>query len=160
MQHSRRVIVSSSSEAVDAGLIYRANAKAAGIDINIVREPEDGYWDNVWMKKPWSAVYWSGRATCDWMFSTTYAEGASWNDTNWSNPRFNELLKSARGETDEKKRAAMYAEMQTLVHTDGGVIVAVFNNYVRAHSKSLQHGKVAANWDNDGLRIAERWWFA
>jgi peptide/nickel transport system substrate-binding protein len=145
--------------AVDAALLYQDSAKAAGIDINVVREPEDGYWDNVWMKKPWSAVYWSGRATCDWMLSTTYAEGAAWNDTNWSNARFNELLKAARGETDDKKRADMYAEMQTLVHTDGGAIVLVFNNYVSAHAKNLKYGKVAANWDNDGLKIAERWWF-
>jgi peptide/nickel transport system substrate-binding protein len=93
------------------------------------------------------------------MLSTTYAEGAAWNDTNWSNARFNELLKAARGETDDKKRADMYAEMQTLVHTDGGAIVLVFNNYVSAHAKNLKYGKVAANWDNDGLKIAERWWF-
>ena len=48
----------------------------------------------------------------------------------WKNPRFNELLVAARAETDDKKRAEMYAEMQQLLHDDGGVIVLVFNNYV------------------------------
>ena len=56
------------------------------------REPDDGYWDNVWLKKPFVASYWSGRPTCDWMFTTAYAADAAWNDTFWKNPRFNELL--------------------------------------------------------------------
>ena len=50
--------------------------------------------------------------------------------------------------------------MQQLVHDDGGTIVLVFNNLVHAHSKKLAHGAIAANWEVDGLRLAERWWFA
>ena len=52
----------------------------------------------------------------------------------------------------------MYAEMQQLTHDDNGSIVLVFNNYVNAKSKRLMHGEVASNWENDGLKIAERWW--
>jgi peptide/nickel transport system substrate-binding protein len=146
--------------AVDAGVLYQEHAKAAGIDINVIREPNDGYWDNVWLKKGWCASYWSGRPTQDWMFSTAYAAGAAWNETAWENPRFNELLVAGRAETDDKKRAEMYAEMQQLVHGDGGVIVLVFNNFVDAHSKQLAHGEIAPNWEADGLKIGERWWFA
>ncbi len=146
--------------AVDAGVLYREHAKPAGIDIRVVREPNDGYWDNVWLKKPWCASYWAGRPTCDWLFSQAYASTAAWNETFWRNTRFDSLLLAARANTDEKQRAAMYAEMQQLVHDDGGVIVLVFNNYVDAHSKKLAHGPIAANWENDGLKIAERWWFA
>jgi peptide/nickel transport system substrate-binding protein len=146
--------------AVDVGTLYQESAKAAGIDINVIREPSDGYWDNVWLKKPWCASYWSGRPTIDWMMTTTYAAGAAWNETAWNNPRFNELLVAARGETDEAKRGAMYAEMQQLVHDDGGVIVLVFNNIVEAHSKQLAHADIAPNWEADGLKLAERWWFA
>jgi peptide/nickel transport system substrate-binding protein len=146
--------------AVDAAVLYQQHAKAAGIDINIVREPNDGYWDNVWLKKAWCASYWGGRPTCDWMFTSVYAKGAGWNETNWANPRFNELLVQGRAETDEKKRAAIYAEMQQLVHDDCGALVLDFNNYVDASSKKLAHGKIAGNWEGDGFKIAERWWFA
>ena len=146
--------------AVDAGVLYQQHAKAAGIDINVVREPDDGYWDNVWLKKPWAASYWNGRPTCDWMLTAVYAKGAAWNETHWANPRFNDLLVAARGETDDHKRAAMYAEIQQLVHDDGGTVVMVFNNYVEGHSKRLAHGPVGANWEADGMKIAERWWMA
>ena len=146
--------------AVDAAVLYQQQAKAAGIDINIVREPDDGYWDNVWLKKSWCMGYWNGRPTCDWMFTQVYAKGAVWNETHYDNAQFNDLLVKARTETDDTKRAGMYAQMQQLVHDNGGVIVLVFNNYVEARSTKLAHGHIAPNWEADGLKIAERWWFA
>ena len=145
---------------VDAAVLYQESAKACGIDINVVREPNDGYFDNVWLKKPFVADYWSGRPTCDWMMTVVYAKGATWNETHWDNPRFNELLVTARSELDDKKRMGMYAELQQLIHDDCGQIVIVFNNYVEACSKKLAHDQVAANWEVDGLKIAKRWWFA
>ncbi len=135
--------------AVDSALLWKENAKACGIDLNVIREPDDSYWDNVWLKKPFVASYWSGRPTVDWMMTTAYAADAAWNDTFWKNPRFNELLVAARAELDEAKRAGMYAEMQQLVHDDGGLINLVFNSYVDAHAKNLGH--------NDRWRRTGRW---
>ena len=146
--------------AVDAAILYKDSAAAAGIDLNVIREPDDGYWDNVWMKKPWCMSYWNGRPTADWMFSTAYADDAAWNDAFWKHPKFNELLKAARSETDQKKRAEMYAEMQQIQADDGGNVVIMFNNYVSANSDKVAHGDLAANWDIDGMKIASRWWFA
>jgi peptide/nickel transport system substrate-binding protein len=147
--------------AVDAAILYQDKAKAAGIDINVVREPNDGYWSDVWMKKPWSAVYWGGRPVEDQMFSTAYAEGAAWNDSFWSNERFNELLVAARAELDEDKRREMYHEMQRLVQKDGGVVIPMFANYVFALNEKVAHPDTfATNWDCDGERWMERWWFA
>jgi len=95
------------------------------------------------------------------MFTTAYAADASWNDTNWKNPKFNELLIQARSETDTKKRATMYSEMQELLHNDGGIMVLMFNSYVSAYSNKLGHeAHVAANWDDDGMKLTSRWWFA
>ena len=146
--------------AVDSALLWKESAKACGIEINVIREPDDSYWDNVWLKKPFVASYWSGRPTVDWMMTTAYAADAAWNDTFWKNPRFNELLVAARSETDEAKRAAMYAEMQQLIHDDCGNIILAFNNLVGAYSTRLGHGKVGSNADMDGMKFAERWWIA
>lgn len=146
--------------AVDTAVLYKEQAAKAGIDINVVREPNDGFWSNVWMKKPFCTASWTGRPTCDWMFTIGYAKGAAWNETFWDNARFNTLLTAARGELDESKRAAMYAEMQQLVHDDCGNIVLAFNNLVGAYNKRLAHGKVGSNADLDGMKLAERWWFA
>lgn len=147
--------------AVDAAVLMKEHMAPAGIDINVVREPNDGYWSNVWMKKPWCMCYWGGRPTCDWMFSTAYAEGANWNDTFWSNERFNKLLVEGRSELDNAKRAEIYGEMQRIIHDDGGVIVWGFANYLSARSDKVTHGPdVASNWELDGGRYVERWWMA
>ena len=75
--------------------------------------------------------------------------------------RFNAVITEARSETDEAKRRSQYFEAQRLLHDDGGAIVAMWANYIHAHSKKLTHGPdVAANWINDGNKVSERWWFA
>lgn len=146
--------------AIDAAQLMADSAKAAGIEINVVREPGDAYWDNVWMKKPWCLSYWSGRPTPDLMFTTAYQTGAAWNDSFWSNKSFDDLLLKARSELDSAKRAAMYAEMQNIVADDGGVVVLMFYNYVNAHDPSVAYGTLASNWDVDGMKVTKRWWFA
>ena len=147
--------------AVDAAVLYKEHAAKAGIDIEVVREPNDGYWSNVWMKKGWCACYWGGRPTEDWMFTTAYAAGADWNDTFWKHDRFNELLLAARAELDSDKRRTMYYEMQEIVSNDGGVVVPMFANYVFAASdKIVPSEQMAGNWEIDGCKFAERWSFA
>jgi len=145
--------------AVDAAVLMREHAAKAGIDINVVREPNDGYWSNVWMKKPWCMVYWGGRPTEDWMFATAYAAGADWNDSFWNHEKFNKLLLQARSELDDAKRREMYVEMQRIVSDEGGVLVPMFNNYVFATSSKVGHNAMGANWGLDGNRGMERWWF-
>ncbi|MDJ0683914.1 MAG: ABC transporter substrate-binding protein [Alphaproteobacteria bacterium] len=146
--------------AVDAAVLYQESAKAAGIEIEVVREPNDGYWSNVWTKKPFCACYWGGRPTVDAMLSLAYVPGAAWNDTNWENDRFVELITAGRAELDQAKRAELYFEAQSLLRDDGGTVVPMYANYVFASSDKLQHGPLAANWDMDGHKYGERWWFA
>lgn len=146
--------------AVDAAVLYKEHASKAGIDINVIRESNDGYWSNVWMKKSWCMCYWAGRPTEDWMFSIAYAKGANWNDTFWEHDKFNELLLAARAELDTSKRQGMYHEMQKIVNMEGGVVIPMYASYVFATSKKVGHGTLAANWDLDGNKSAERWWFA
>ena len=147
--------------AVDAAVLYKEHAAKAGIELNVVREPNDGYWSNVWMQKAFCAVYWGGRPTEDLMFSTAYADGAAWNDSFWKHEKFNKILVVARAELDATKRRQQYFEMQKIVSDEGGVIIPMFANYVFAMSKKVQHDEaMAANMDLDGEKGMERWWFA
>ena len=147
--------------AVDSAQLYQASAKGAGININVVQEPADGYWSNVWLKKPFCASYFSGRATEDWMFATAYEAGVPWNDSQWDHPRFQELLLTARAELDSNKRREMYFEMQQILRDDGGVIIPMFANYVQAVSTKIATSDTVGNlWQMDNGRMAERWWMA
>jgi peptide/nickel transport system substrate-binding protein len=134
--------------AVDAAVLYKEHAAKAGIKIEVMREPNDGYWSNVWMKKPWVMCYWSGRATVDWMFSTAYAA-----------ERFNKLIKEARAELNEKRRHELYVECQKIVRDEGGVVIPMFANHIEAANNKIRFEQPAGNWELDGNRAGERWWF-
>jgi peptide/nickel transport system substrate-binding protein len=149
------------SGAVDMCVLYSEHAKQAGIKINPVREPNDGYYSDVWLKKPFTAVSWGARPTPDVMFTLAYKHDAAWNESHWQNDRFNELLLMAKSELDQNKRKEMYTEMCLLMRDDGGTLIPFFNNFVSARNKKVRHGpNLAASWECDGARAPSRWWFA
>ena len=84
-----------------------------------------------------------------------------WNDTSWSNDRFQALLLEGRAELDSGKRQAIYHEMQALCSAEGGTVVPMYANYVDAHSNKLTNSGTIGNvWQMDNSRMMERWWFA
>lgn len=116
--------------AVDAAALFQQSAQAAGIPLEIKREPNDGYWTEVWNAQPFCASYWGGRPVQDQMYSTAYLSTADWNDTRFKRDDFDAMLLAARGELDETKRKAIYSEMGTLVRDEGGLILPMFNDFI------------------------------
>ncbi|MBM1221778.1 ABC transporter substrate-binding protein [Ponticoccus sp. SC2-23] len=146
--------------AVDMAVLYAEHAKAAGININVVREPNDGYYSDVWLVKPFTLVSWGARPTPDVMYTLAYKSDAAWNESRWQNERFNELLIQAKAELDDTRRAEMYREMGMLARDDGGTVIPFFNNFVYANRSNVgTPDQLAASWENDGARAASRWWF-
>jgi peptide/nickel transport system substrate-binding protein len=143
--------------AVDAAILYKEHAAKAGITIDVQRSPEDGYWSDVWMNKPWCGSYWGGRPTADTMFSVAYKSDAAWNESFWKNAEFDKILIAARAELDEGKRKAMYHDLQTLVVNEGGEIIPMFNNFLFAASKSV--AGISRSPVLTGLRMAEQIYF-
>ena len=123
--------------APDAAQLFQQSAKAVGIQLDIKREPDDGYWSEVWNKQPFCTSYWGGRPTQDAMFSTAYLSSADWNDTRFFNEQFDQMLVTARGELDQAKRQAIYRDMNMLVRDEGGLICPMFNNFIDATSDKL-----------------------
>lgn len=149
------------SGAIDAAVLIKDSCAQAGIDVEVVREPSDGYWSNVWRNKPWCASYFAGRPVEDLMLSLAYPTGVSWNESFWSNERFDTLLAEARAELDADRRREMYYELQDIVANQGGVAIPMFANYIFASRDNVGHPETfGANQDMDGARFVERWWAA
>ena len=146
--------------AVDALILYAEQAKAAGIDIKVVREPNDGYWSDVWLVKPWCMVAWGARPTPDVMYTLAYKDDAAWNEGHFQHERFNEVLLQAKAELDDAKRAEMYHEMGMIARDEGSSVIPYFPNFVYGRRKNVRHsGQLAPSWQMDGYRHASRWWF-
>jgi len=123
--------------AVDAASLFLETAKAAGIPLEIKREPNDGYWSEVWNVQPFCASYWGGRPVQDQMYSTAYLSTADWNDTRWKRPEFDAMLKAAKAELDDAKRKEIYSKMGMMVRDEGGLILPMFNDFINGVSNDL-----------------------
>jgi peptide/nickel transport system substrate-binding protein len=42
---------------------------------------------------------------------------------------------------------------------EGGTVIPLFSDFVFATVNKVQHAELAGNFDLDGLRCSERWWF-
>jgi peptide/nickel transport system substrate-binding protein len=120
------VVSTAATGSVEMGVLIQQSAAKVGIKIDVQAKPADGYWSNHWMKHPLSFGNINPRPNADIIFSQFFASTASWNESRWKNSKFDQLLLNARKETDDSKRAQMYAEMQTLVHDSCGIGVPVF----------------------------------
>lgn len=147
--------------AVDAAVMFKEAAQKAGLNIEIERAPDDGYWDNVWRHAPFSISHWDGGVTEDYMFKLAYTSNAAWNETGWSNERFDDLLKQAESEFDEAKRRDLYVEMQRIYHDQGASIVPVFMSHVHGVSDKVETPETISGVTSfDNQRASERWWFS
>ena len=129
-----------------------------GVNVNVIREPDDGYWSNVWNKKPWCNCYWGSRPVEDMILSIQYLSDAPWNDSVSKDPRVDELIVAARAELDEKKRGEQYREVQEIVSQNFGNIVWAFGSDVAVVNKKVAYGDIGGGWEMDGGHAIKRWW--
>ncbi len=150
------------SGATDSGQIYQESLAKAGINMDLKRVSGDGYWDNVWLKQPFCAVYWGNRPTIDNQLTSTFFGGLKnpWNDTHFQNEEFSKLLVAARVEMDQKKRAEQYARCQALISQNSGMVCFAVQDYLDACTTKLQGLTISGRYDMADDRIAEKGWFA
>jgi peptide/nickel transport system substrate-binding protein len=115
---------------VDMAVLFSESAKAAGMDLNVVRRPSDGYWTETWMKFPVNQSGWNARPTADLILTIAHKSDAPWNETAWTNERFDQLLDEGRVELDPARRKEIYCEVQQLLSDEGGALIPVFVNYI------------------------------
>jgi peptide/nickel transport system substrate-binding protein len=148
------------SGATDSGQIFQESLSKAGITLDLKRVSGDGYWDNVWLKAPFCAVYWGNRPTIDNQLTSTFKANTTWNDTHFNNAEFEKLLVGARVELDQGKRAQMYAKCQELISQNSGMVCFAVQDYLDAHTTKLQGMTISGRYDMADDRIAEKGWFA
>ncbi len=148
------------STAVDCASLYQESMKKAGIDLTVNKVSADGYWDNVWLKAPFCAVYWGRRLSADQTFTGTFGLKSDWNDSNWRLPEFEKLLTEARIELDNTKRAELYGQCQEMIADDGGMICFAITDYLDGYSPKVMGVAPHARYDLDDCRVAEKAWFA
>jgi len=101
---------------------YQQQAAKAGITVNVVQAPTDGYWSEVWMKKDVSATRWNERPA-DQVLHEVYLSTAKWNESYYKDEAFDALLAAARRELDFDKRRALYVQAQEHLWETAGTLI-------------------------------------
>lgn len=126
------------TNSVETALVMQHAAKQIGLNLDVKRMPADGYWSTHWMKHPVGFGNINTRPSADLALTLFFKSDAPWNEAGWKNEKFDQLLVAARGETDQTKRAQMYADMQVMIHQDGGIGIPFFTSSLDGHSKQLK----------------------
>ncbi|MEM6900771.1 MAG: ABC transporter substrate-binding protein [Pseudomonadota bacterium] len=142
----------------DAAQLVASSLGKIGVNVNVIREPDDGYWSNVWNNKPWCNCYWGSRPVEDMILSIQYLSDAPWNDMVSKDARVDELIIAARAELDEAKRGAQYREVQEIVSSTFGNVVWAFGSDVAVVNKKISYGSIGGGWEMDGGHAIKRWW--
>ena len=101
---------------------YQSQAAEAGINVNIVQVPSDGYWSEVWMKRDVAMTRWNERSA-DQALHEIYHSTAKWNESYFKDSSFDDLLASARKELDFEKRKAIYVKAQEYLFENAGTLI-------------------------------------
>lgn len=101
---------------------YQQQAAPAGIRVNIVQVPTDGYWKEAWMKKDVAATRWNERPA-DQALHEIYLSTAKWNESFFKDVAFDAMLAEARRELDFAKRKALYVKAQQYLSENTGTLI-------------------------------------
>lgn len=116
--------------------VYQAQLAEAGIPVELVVAPSDGYWSDTWMQEPFVATSWSQRPA-DQILNEAYRGGAAWNETFQNMPEFDAMLDEAREKLDFDERKTVYGALQEKLFEEGGSFIPFHQNTTRVISSKL-----------------------
>ncbi len=115
--------------------------REAGIRVKINVMPSAQFWE-VWDKVPFGFTSWTHRPLGFMVLSLAYRTGVPWNESRYSNAKFDELLDKAEGTLDLKKRREIIGELEKIMQEDGPITQPLWRSVYSAYSekvKGFQH---------------------
>ena len=127
------------------------------VRVNIQTEPPDVYYgdgDGSWLKADFGITEWASRPTPVTYFNVAYVTGSAYNESHWSDPEFDALVKQINTELDLTKRVQLYHQAQTILIDRGPVIVPFFETAAAGVSTAIDGVSLAPDWARTTLRTA------
>jgi peptide/nickel transport system substrate-binding protein len=105
------------------GVVMRDQLKKIGIDVKL-QQLEVTVWFDRYAKGDYemTSAYWSGTIDPDNFYSTQLATGSPNNDTKYSNPALDKLIKQARSTADEGRRKELYQQIRDIVWDEAPLV--------------------------------------
>ncbi len=120
------------NEIVRYAEILKEDAKPAGLTVNIKTMPNSQYWEK-WTEVGLGVTVWAHRPLGTMVLNLAYIaddEGkpVPWNETNWSDKEFGELLEQANGTLDVEKRRKIFCKLEQIQQDRGSIGIPFWIN--------------------------------
>ncbi|MCX7860550.1 MAG: ABC transporter substrate-binding protein [Chloroflexus sp.] len=131
--------VPDSGDRPDLAVVLKEQWAEAGIDINVIVEPESVYYgDNGWLEVDLGITGWGSRPVPQFYLDVMLVSGAVWNESHFSDAEFDALAATARTTLDEAERVRAYREIQRILIERGPIIIPYFFAQLSAHREGLR----------------------
>jgi peptide/nickel transport system substrate-binding protein len=90
------------------------------------------------MQTPFFVSFWPGLADPDEILTFGYHSQGFFNESGWSKPELDQAIEAARAESDPANRQALYADIQRVIATEGGVLIPYFSPQFMAMRNTVQ----------------------
>jgi peptide/nickel transport system substrate-binding protein len=121
---------------VEAAQVFAEQAKGAGVTVKVKKVDSGTFYGDNYLKWPFAQDFWATRT-----YLAQVAQGdlpnSPFNETHWGKGKFEGLIRQARAEIDETKRAAILHDAQQMQYEEGGYIIPYFSNIIDAYSAKL-----------------------
>jgi peptide/nickel transport system substrate-binding protein len=99
----------------------RDQVKEAGINLAVTVVPATKFWE-IWTKVPFGATSWAHRPLGTMALAQAYRTGASWNESHFADPEFDQALSDAEATLDIGARKAKMQKVEKILQ-DAAVVV-------------------------------------
>ncbi|MEM9903316.1 MAG: ABC transporter substrate-binding protein [Pseudomonadota bacterium] len=109
----------------------------AGIRAQIQTLPASSFWDR-WTDYPFSLTAWGHRPLGMMVLGLAYRSGVPWNESSFSNARFDELMDQIEGTVDPDLQKEIMGELMTIMREDGPIVQPFFMQVANAYHNRVQ----------------------
>ena len=97
----------------------------AGFRVTLQTLPASSFWDR-WTEYPFSLTAWGHRPLGPMVLGLAYRTGVPWNESDFSNERFDALLTEIGGTVDPDERQRIMGELMTIMREEGPIVQPYF----------------------------------
>jgi peptide/nickel transport system substrate-binding protein len=113
--------------------------KDIGVTINVSVLPAAQYWE-IWNvnTNPFAFTAWTHRPLGVMVLGLAYRTGVPWNESYFSNAKFDELLGKAEGILDPKARSEVVKDIEILMQEEGPIVQPLWRSVFGAMDKKVK----------------------
>jgi peptide/nickel transport system substrate-binding protein len=142
--------------AVAIASVWKQQMARIGVEVTLEVIAPDVYFGegkHSWLAVDFGITEWEARSTPATYFKLAYTGESRWNESHWSDPELDSLIRRIDGEPDRAKRVALYHRAQKIFIERGPIIVAFFEKTAVGINEKLKGVVLPAAWA--GVRFRE-----